>query len=126
MKDTGFDVPEEDFGRLAMIYTNTPQSEGLTPVESLTNQVKQKATFFSGGGGLVSTIDCLLGNYSYPGEANIIIVYQSHITGGIIRPCHESMSIDEFKPEDIPWDRLAFDTTRKALKKYIEKNESSI
>jgi ADP-ribose pyrophosphatase YjhB (NUDIX family) len=76
--------------------------------------------------GLISTIDCLLGNYSYPGEANIIIVYQSHVTGGIIRPCHESMSIDEFKPEDIPWDRLAFDTTTKALKKYIEKNESSI
>ncbi len=56
MKDTGFDVPEKDFGRLAMIYTSNPQSEGLTPVESLTNQVKQKATFFSGGGGLVSTI----------------------------------------------------------------------
>lgn len=76
--------------------------------------------------GLISTIDSLLGNYSYPGEANIIIVYQSRITGGIIRPCHESMSIDEFKREDIPWDRLAFDTTQKALKKYIEKNDPSI
>jgi len=56
MKDTGFDVPEEDFGRLAMIYTKTPESEGLSPVEGLTNGVKQKVTFFSGGGGLVSTI----------------------------------------------------------------------
>ena len=72
--------------------------------------------------GLHSRIKCLLGNYSYPGEANIIIVYQSRITGGTIRPCHESMSIDEFKKEDIPWDRLAFDTTRKALKKYMEVN----
>ncbi len=56
MKDTGFDVPEEDFGRLAMIYTNEQESDELSPVESLTNQVKQKATLFSGGGGLVSTI----------------------------------------------------------------------
>ncbi len=71
--------------------------------------------------GLTTTINCLLGNYSYPGEANIIIVYQSDITGGSIHPCHESMSIDEFKREDIPWDRLAFDTTKNALKRYIEK-----
>ena len=56
MDDTGFDVPEEDFGRLAMIYTNTPESEELTPVEDLTKGVMQKVTLFSGGGGLASTI----------------------------------------------------------------------
>jgi 8-oxo-dGTP diphosphatase len=75
--------------------------------------------------GLKSTINSLLGNYSYPGEANIIIVYQSDITGGTIRPCHESMSIAEFKQEAIPWDKLAFNTTKNALKKYIERNRSS-
>jgi len=32
------------------------------------------------------------------------------------------MSIDEFKREDIPWDRLAFDTTKNALKKVYGKN----
>jgi hypothetical protein len=32
------------------------------------------------------------------------------------------MSIDEFKKQSIPWDQLAFDTTKKALKKYIEEN----
>ncbi|MBT3806754.1 MAG: NUDIX hydrolase [Desulfobacula sp.] len=70
--------------------------------------------------GLHSKINCLLGTYSYPGEANIIIVYKSDITGGTIRACHESMSIDEFKKNEIPWDQLAFDTTKKALKKYID------
>ena len=70
--------------------------------------------------GLYTKIKSLLGNYSYPGEANIIIVYQSDITGGTIQPCHESMSIDEFKKDEIPWDKLAFDTTKKALKKYLE------
>ncbi|MBU3953734.1 MAG: hypothetical protein KJ658_16480, partial [Proteobacteria bacterium] len=61
----------------------------------------------------------------YPGEANIIIVYQSDIIGGTIRPCHESMSIGEFAPEKIPWDQLAFETTRKALERYMEKNYPS-
>ncbi|TFH22902.1 MAG: class A beta-lactamase-related serine hydrolase, partial [Bacteroidia bacterium] len=56
MNDTGFDVPEEDFGRLAMIYTPNQENRELTPVEEMTNGVKQKVTLFSGGGGLVSTI----------------------------------------------------------------------
>jgi CubicO group peptidase (beta-lactamase class C family) len=56
MKDTGFEVPEEDFGRLAMIYTMSKETNKLTPVEDLTNGVKRKVTLFSGGGGLVSTI----------------------------------------------------------------------
>ncbi len=70
--------------------------------------------------GLHTRIIGLIGTYSYPGEANIIIVYQSEITGGTIRPCHESMSIDEFKKDKIPWSQLAFDTTKKALKKYLD------
>ena len=57
MEDTGFEVPEEDWDRLAMIYTKDKDSGELIPVEYLTNAVKQKVTLFSGGGGLVSTID---------------------------------------------------------------------
>jgi len=57
MKDTGFEVPEKDFDRLAMIYTKNEDTGELTPVESMTNGVKRKVTLFSGGGGLVSTID---------------------------------------------------------------------
>jgi CubicO group peptidase (beta-lactamase class C family) len=56
MDDTGFEVPEEDFNRLAMIYTKNKDSLELTPVPDMTNGVKQKVTLFSGGGGLVSTI----------------------------------------------------------------------
>ncbi len=86
-----------------------------------TLQEAAKREFFEETG-LHTRIHSLLGNYSYPGEANIIIVYKSEITGGTIRPCHESMAIGEFKKEEIPWDQLAFDTTKKALKKYIEES----
>jgi CubicO group peptidase (beta-lactamase class C family) len=57
MDDTGFEVPEEESGRLAMIYTPDADSGGLKPVPDMTNEVKQKVTLFSGGGGLVSTLD---------------------------------------------------------------------
>jgi len=56
MDDTGFEVPEEDFERLAMIYTKNRNSGELTPVPNMTKGVKQKVTLFSGGGGLVSTL----------------------------------------------------------------------
>ena len=54
MGDTGFQVDEQNFDRLAMIYSENGDS--LLPVSNLTNQVKEEVKLFSGGGGLVSTI----------------------------------------------------------------------
>ena len=56
MDDSGFEVPEEDYGRLAMIYTPDNESGELKPVEKMTNGVKKKVLLFSSGGGMVSTI----------------------------------------------------------------------
>ena len=56
MEDSGFEVPEEDFDRLAMIYTPDATTGKLNPVPDMTNEVKQKVTLFSGGGGMVSTL----------------------------------------------------------------------
>lgn len=56
MVDTGFDVPEKDFDRLAMIYKQENDRGKLTAVEGLTRDVMKKASIMSGGGGLVSTI----------------------------------------------------------------------
>lgn len=64
MEDTGFEVPKEDFGRLAMIYSENKDSGNLTPVEGLTNEVMKPAGIYSGGGGLVSTI----GDYARFGQ----------------------------------------------------------
>jgi CubicO group peptidase (beta-lactamase class C family) len=57
MDDTGFEVPEEDYNRLAMIYTKDKDSGELSPVPNMTNGVKKAVTLFSGGGGMVSTLD---------------------------------------------------------------------
>jgi len=56
MDDSGFEVPEEDYVRLAMVYTTDKESGELIPVERMTNAVKKKVFVFSGGGGMVSTI----------------------------------------------------------------------
>jgi len=66
MEDTGFYVPEEKHSRLAALYTRNEEGElmklsgtaGVTDAETDFNDIfKKPATHFSGGGGLVSTVD---------------------------------------------------------------------
>ncbi|HLT63607.1 MAG TPA: serine hydrolase domain-containing protein [Pseudohongiella sp.] len=55
MNNTGFSVREEDRARFSKIYQSGP--EGLqSPADPLGGDYRHPATFFGGGGGLVSTI----------------------------------------------------------------------
>jgi ADP-ribose pyrophosphatase YjhB (NUDIX family) len=64
-------------------------------------------------------IGSLLNVYSYPRSPNIIIVYAARIAGGNLAAGDESVEAATFVPGDIPWDNLAFDSTRDGLKEYI-------
>jgi 8-oxo-dGTP diphosphatase len=61
----------------------------------------------------------LLNVYSYPRSPNVIVVYTAQITGGELAAGDESLEAAIFAPETIPWEELAFDSTRDALKDYI-------
>jgi hypothetical protein len=62
----------------------------------------------------------LLNVYSYPGSPNVIVVYTAEIVSGELAAGDESVDAGAFMPEKIPWDELAFDSTRDALKDYIK------
>ena len=72
MKDTSFEVPIENYKRLVTEYTLTKQRK-LKPIDQTeSSRFTKKVTHFSGGGGLVSTMDdylifsqMLLNNGSY-------------------------------------------------------------
>ena len=64
-------------------------------------------------------LDGLIDVYSYPKSPNIIIVYRGHITGGELAAGDESVEAATFVTSEIPWPDLAFDSTRDALKDYI-------
>ena len=58
MTDTGFYVPEEDYGRLSEVYGFDPESGALVPIPFPSVMFrKETIAFESGGGGLVSTMD---------------------------------------------------------------------
>lgn len=56
MDDSGFYVPEEKHARLAVLY-NKGEEGKLNGADIPDDRFKQKPVYFSGGGGLVSTID---------------------------------------------------------------------
>jgi ADP-ribose pyrophosphatase YjhB (NUDIX family) len=64
-------------------------------------------------------IDRLLNVYSYPGVAPVIIVYVATMTGGTLVCDDECLEVRLFDPGDIPWDDLAFSSTKQALKEFL-------
>lgn len=69
--------------------------------------------------GLDVRLTRLLGAYSSPGNAVILIVYAGEVTGGTLRTDDENQDIRPFPPAEIPWDELAFPSTRQALRDYL-------
>ncbi|MFP6582202.1 MAG: serine hydrolase domain-containing protein [Candidatus Hydrogenedentota bacterium] len=56
MHDTGFYVPKDQLDRLAQLYSPAQSGEGIEPALSfISRNFVNQPTFFSGGGGLVST-----------------------------------------------------------------------
>jgi ADP-ribose pyrophosphatase YjhB (NUDIX family) len=66
------------------------------------------------------TINRLLNVYSYPGYPVIVVVYLADITGGELQAMDETLEVGVFTPEEIPWDDLAFMSTRDALQDYLK------
>jgi 8-oxo-dGTP diphosphatase len=62
----------------------------------------------------------LLNVYSYPGSPNIIVVYAAEVVGGELTAADESVEAGSFLPSDIPWENLAFASTKDALNDYIK------
>ena len=60
----------------------------------------------------------LFGVYSYPGYLEAVIVYLAEYKSGTLAAGDETTDIKLIGIEDIPWDHLAFESTRDALKDY--------
>jgi 8-oxo-dGTP diphosphatase len=70
--------------------------------------------------GLDVRIDRLINIYSYAGRAPIVIVYAATCVGGELAVDDEGLEAKAFEPSAIPWDDLAFRSTREALSDYLQ------
>jgi 8-oxo-dGTP diphosphatase len=70
--------------------------------------------------GLDIQLDGLVNIYSYAGRPLIIIVYTASVLGGELRIDDENLEGALFAREDIPWNHLAFVSTRDALREFLD------
>jgi ADP-ribose pyrophosphatase YjhB (NUDIX family) len=61
----------------------------------------------------------LLNVYSYPGYPVVVIVYLAKVIGGQLQAKDETLEVRTFSPTEVPWDELAFPSTRDALTEYL-------
>lgn len=67
--------------------------------------------------GLEVALDRLLGVFSYPASVVVVVVYQAHVTGGVlVEESPECQEVRLFAPSEIPWGTLAFPSTRDGLR----------
>jgi ADP-ribose pyrophosphatase YjhB (NUDIX family) len=70
--------------------------------------------------GLEVRLDGLVNIYSYPEAAVIIVVYAATAMGGELCGDDECLETRLFTPDELPWETLAFRSTREALRDYLD------
>jgi len=63
----------------------------------------------------------ILDVYSFSGHDVVVVVYAAELVDGVPRALDESEELGLFSPEELPWDELAFDSTRLALRDYLHR-----
>jgi ADP-ribose pyrophosphatase YjhB (NUDIX family) len=63
----------------------------------------------------------ILDAYSFAGQDVVVVVYAAHVLSGSPEVGDEAEAVECFKPEEIPWVELGFDSTRAALRDYVRR-----
>lgn len=111
-------------GRIVMLRRGIPPGVGLWVIpggfvdagESVTDAAVREAWEEVR---LKVAIDSLVGVYSYAGISSVIIVYEATVVEGIPRAADEALEVQLFAPNEIPWEEIAFSSTRDALRDYL-------
>ena len=61
----------------------------------------------------------IVGLYSRLHAGVVVVAYEARIVGGEAGPTPEALEVRAFAPADIPWERIAFDSTIAALTDWL-------
>jgi len=70
-------------------------------------------------------LDGLLNVYSYAKVGIVLVVYRATVSGGVAAATPESQEVKAFGLDEIPWECLAFPSTREALSEYLKGEQSA-
>lgn len=86
---------------------------GETTREAAVRETKEEV-------GIDINVGDVLGVYAYADAGVVTVVYWAEVTGGEARISEEAEEIGEFTASTIPWDDLAFRSTKEALRDWTE------
>lgn len=69
--------------------------------------------------GIRTQVDDLLGVYSYPGRPIVVVVYTGRALNSDFSMDEETLECAWLEPDEIPWEQLAFPSTRDAFQDYL-------
>ncbi len=69
--------------------------------------------------GLVVEPGEIVGLYSRPEAAVVVLAFEARVVGGEARTTPEALEVRAFRPEAIPWDGIAFRTSTWALRDWV-------
>jgi len=61
----------------------------------------------------------IVGLYTYEDQVPAIAVFSARVTGGEPAPLDETMAVECFPRDGLPWSEMAFPSTERALKDYL-------
>jgi len=61
----------------------------------------------------------IIGIYSRPQAAVVVVAWEARIVGGTARPSAEALEVRTFGADRIPWSKIAFQTTTWALRDWL-------
>ncbi|MFZ5816581.1 MAG: NUDIX domain-containing protein [Bacillota bacterium] len=63
-----------------------------------------------------------VGIYSYPTSIVVVIVFHCEVVGGELAVGSETLEVRTFDFDEIPWDELAFSSTRDGLRDFVRQH----
>jgi ADP-ribose pyrophosphatase YjhB (NUDIX family) len=71
--------------------------------------------------GLVVEPTSIVGLYSRPQAAIVVVAYEARIVSGVPQTTPEAIEVSAFAPADIPWSGIAFNTSVWALRDWVRR-----
>lgn len=119
-------LPITDHGEVMLLRRGVEPGRGLwaqpggfMEVDETVHEGAVRETFEETG--LIVEPGHILGLYTRPEAAIVVIAFEARIVGGEPRQTPEALEIHRFTPEAIPWPEIAFRTTEWALRDWVRR-----
>jgi ADP-ribose pyrophosphatase YjhB (NUDIX family) len=63
--------------------------------------------------------------FSIPHISQVYIIYRASLVTSDFKAGHESLEVQLFRPDDIPWSRLAFRVMHETLQHYVDDRQNN-